>query len=289
MARVSIIVPNYNHASYLEERLDSIFNQTFQDFEVILLDDASKDDSVTILKKYANDKRVSHFIINKKNSGSPFKQWDKGLKLAKGEYIWIAESDDSCELNFLESQLEKIEASDAIVAKTFSIANNIKTKNIITHPIFTSNEKEILSDEHFIIHCPIRNVSALVFKNLGNEFFNKITFSNYRIIGDLMFYYEVFNKTHIALNNNTISYFRQNNNGLSNIDTKGLKYYKIFFEEHLEFINTIFKQNNKLSLESKSIYIQRKFNKIKNRISFNKKISITYFTIYLKYKFFTFI
>jgi len=127
MPIVSIILPNYNHAPFLEERLHSIFNQTFKDFEVILLDDASTDDSVAIMNKYAEDNKVSHFVINKKNSGSPFKQWKKGLELAKGKYIWIAESDDSCELNFLESQLENIDLADVSVAKTVAIIKNKKT------------------------------------------------------------------------------------------------------------------------------------------------------------------
>ena len=74
---VSIIVPNYNHAPFLNQRLDSIFNQTFQDFEVILLDDASTDNSLSILEDYKEKfkSKVSHLIVNEKNSGSPFKQF----------------------------------------------------------------------------------------------------------------------------------------------------------------------------------------------------------------------
>ena len=61
---VSIIVPNYNHAQFLKQRLESIFNQTYQNFEVILLDDASTDKSVSILEKYSKHSKVSHFIVN---------------------------------------------------------------------------------------------------------------------------------------------------------------------------------------------------------------------------------
>lgn len=105
--KISIIVPSYNHASYLEKRLESIFNQTYQNFEVILLDDASTDRSEEILNKYKVNSKVSHLIVNKENSGSPFKQWEKGVELAKGDYIWIAESDDFCEKQFLEILLKK--------------------------------------------------------------------------------------------------------------------------------------------------------------------------------------
>ena len=102
MPLVSVIVPNYNHAPFLRLRLDSIFNQTFQDFEVIILDDCSTDNSKEIIEEYRNRPQVSHVVYNETNSGSPFKQWAKGFDLAQGEYIWIAESDDWAELAFLE-------------------------------------------------------------------------------------------------------------------------------------------------------------------------------------------
>ena len=54
MSQISIIIPNYNHAKYLPQRLESVYNQTYQDFEVILLDDCSNDDSVTILNIFNN-------------------------------------------------------------------------------------------------------------------------------------------------------------------------------------------------------------------------------------------
>ena len=58
--QVSVIVPNYNYARYLPMRIESILNQTFTDFELILLDDASTDESVSVLEKYRNNKHVSH-------------------------------------------------------------------------------------------------------------------------------------------------------------------------------------------------------------------------------------
>jgi glycosyltransferase involved in cell wall biosynthesis len=90
-AKVSVVVPNYNHARFLRKRVDSILGQTFQDFELILLDDCSTDDSRSVLSKYADDPRV-RIEFNEVNSGSTFKQWNKGVWLAHGEYVWIAES-----------------------------------------------------------------------------------------------------------------------------------------------------------------------------------------------------
>lgn len=99
---ISVIVPNYNHARYLDQRLKTILNQTYRNIEVIILDDCSSDNSLEIISNYTSDPRVSAVIANAHNSGSPFFQWDKGIHQAKGELIWIAESDDYCELNLLE-------------------------------------------------------------------------------------------------------------------------------------------------------------------------------------------
>jgi glycosyltransferase involved in cell wall biosynthesis len=101
MPKVSIVVPNYNHARFLRRRLDSILAQTFQDFELILLDDCSTDESRSILHEYASEPRV-RLEFNEVNSGSAFKQWNKGVRLAAGEYVWIAESDDYANPRFLE-------------------------------------------------------------------------------------------------------------------------------------------------------------------------------------------
>jgi len=103
--KVSVIIPNYNHEAYLRQRLDSVFNQTYRNFDVILLDDCSSEGSVDILKEYASHEKTCDFIINKKNSGGVFKQWKKGISLSKGDLIWIAESDDWAELNFLEEMV----------------------------------------------------------------------------------------------------------------------------------------------------------------------------------------
>ena len=74
---VSVIVPCYNHAPYLKQRIESILNQTYQNFELILLDDVSPDESAEILLSYKDHPKVSHCIINEKNSGSTFHQWNK--------------------------------------------------------------------------------------------------------------------------------------------------------------------------------------------------------------------
>ena len=101
MPKVSVVIPNYNHARFLRRRIDSVLQQTYQDFELILLDDCSADNSREILSSYAGDPRV-RMEFNAANSGSTFKQWNKGVRLARAEYIWIAESDDYADPQLLD-------------------------------------------------------------------------------------------------------------------------------------------------------------------------------------------
>ena len=91
---VSIIIPNYNHARFLDERMQSVLGQTYQNFEVIILDDRSTDNSREVIEKYRSNPKVRKILFNDTNSGSPFRQWKKGMELASG---------DSCEPTFLES------------------------------------------------------------------------------------------------------------------------------------------------------------------------------------------
>jgi len=113
---ITVIVPNYNHGRFLEQRLHSIFSQTYTDFRVILLDDASTDGSAALFEPFRRDERVSHTEINRVNSGSPFAQWKKGIALADTEWIWIAESDDYCTPQLLESLQPALNDPDCVLA-----------------------------------------------------------------------------------------------------------------------------------------------------------------------------
>lgn len=105
---VSVIVPNYNHARFLPERFRSIRSQTVQDIELIVLDDASSDASLAVIRQELQD-YPHRLLINTDNSGSPCSQWLKGIAEARGRYIWLAESDDSCTDDFLEVMLDQLE------------------------------------------------------------------------------------------------------------------------------------------------------------------------------------
>lgn len=114
MPAVSVIIPNYNHAQFLRRRIESVLRQTYTDFEVILLDDCSTDESHSILSEYANDQRV-RVAFNTVNSGSSFKQWNRGVRLAEGRYAWIAESDDYADERFLEKLVPVLDGEPSAV------------------------------------------------------------------------------------------------------------------------------------------------------------------------------
>lgn len=114
---VTVIIPNYNHYDYLGQRINSVLNQTFRSFEVIIMDDSSTDNSRQIIEEYRNHNKVTAIVYNTTNSGSTFHQWNKGVYMAKGKYIWIAESDDLAKPEFLDTLVSALQSSpDAVLS-----------------------------------------------------------------------------------------------------------------------------------------------------------------------------
>jgi Glycosyl transferase family 2 len=101
--KVSAIVPNYNHARYLDERIGSILNQRVPPTEIIVLDDGSTDDSLAVLERWKRASPIPFTVVrNPQTIGSTFYQWAKGLGLVVGDLVWFAESDDASSPDFLE-------------------------------------------------------------------------------------------------------------------------------------------------------------------------------------------
>jgi glycosyltransferase involved in cell wall biosynthesis len=175
---VSVIIPNYNHAKYLEQRIDSILNQTFKDFELIILDDCSTDNSREIIEDYSNRFPFISSYFNTRNSGSPFLQWDLGVNKAKGEFIWIGESDDFAEPGFLEKTiLTMLDHPDAGLVYTDSnvIDEQTGTGYFISgkkaslfksskwlNDYFNNGIEEI--SDHLFLENSIYNVSSVLFR-----------------------------------------------------------------------------------------------------------------------------
>ncbi len=182
---VSIIVPSYNDEKHLRKRLDSIFNQTFRDFEVILLDDASTDGSRQIMEKYASRPEVTHFILNAENSGSTIQQWKKGIRLAEGEYIWIAESADFSDKRFLETLMDLFDR-DKNVDLAFCASWYVDEKNTPVKPAPDPEDSFQISGEgaaqkYFSKYNLIRHAGGCVFnkKLIDPSFFEYAYYQHY--------------------------------------------------------------------------------------------------------------
>lgn len=214
---VSVIVPNYNHAVYLKQRIDSILQQSYEDFELILLDDCSTDDSRQILSGYQTNPKVSHIVFNESNSGSTFKQWSKGLSLAQGTYVWIAESDDFADSHFLELVIQELKNNaKAVLAFTGSQMVNEYGDNIekdwdhfsSAQPFQTTYTGETFLKTKMIWNNSIYNASMVVFRK---EYYKKVsdTYKQFRYCGDWLFWIEMCRQGEVISIHQKLNRFRQ--------------------------------------------------------------------------------
>jgi glycosyltransferase involved in cell wall biosynthesis len=125
--RVSIILPTYNHAAYIDAALDSVFAQTYKDFEVIVVNDNSPDNTDEILSKYQNKIRYEK---NQKNNGIAFTK-NRGVALARGEYIAILDSDDIWFHNNIRKKVDFLDKHPKILAvcSDFEVFGDINVKS----------------------------------------------------------------------------------------------------------------------------------------------------------------
>ena len=219
---VSVIVPNYCHAPYLRERIDCILNQTFQNFELILLDDCSKDESRDILLSYKDHPKVSHVVLNEQNTGNTFLQWEKGVALARGKYIWIAESDDYADETFLDSCMAMFSIhEDCVIVRTGSYLTNQKGRILLRDwDVWKEDEsvhyyKGYDYIRHNLLHFNyIYNASMVVFRK---DVFMKIdkSYQQMRYTGDWQCWMEFLLHGPICVYHRKLNYFRQHQNKVS--------------------------------------------------------------------------
>lgn len=208
----SVIIPNYNHAPYLHERIDSVLNQTFKDFEVILLDDKSQDDSCDILCSYGDNPHVSHIVLNEHNSGSTFRQWHKGFELSKGQYIWIAESDDFADTRFLQVAYDVIQREENVTLAYFK-SNIVDSNSIITcqHEAHSKEAYFLWKGQKFIKENMLRgnsiiNASSAVFRKSAIP--QDTTYTKFRYCGDWLFWSLMASNGNVVRINEYYNYFR---------------------------------------------------------------------------------
>ena len=171
---VSVVVASYNHAEYLEQRMDSLINQTYQNIEILVIDDCSTDGSVEVLRKYQTHPKVK-LIIREKNGG-----WvtvsNQGVAMSSGEFIIFANCDDSCDPQMIE-QLVKALCENPTAGISYCRSLMIDEDGVLLGNDFSVREKsfrircaqDVLLNRkemsRFLLHsCVIPNLSAALFR-----------------------------------------------------------------------------------------------------------------------------
>lgn len=185
MLNVTVIIPSYNHAPYLKQRIESVVRQTYKHFEVLILDDCSSDDSRTIIEQYRGHEKIRQIVYNEHNSGSTFKQWNKGVAMARGNLIWIAESDDVAATDFLETlvcafvknpstviaycQSTRMNSAGEITGNWLDYTVDLEESEIFTGDFLMSGDKYI--ERYLVKRNTLPNASAVVFRK---EIYEKV-------------------------------------------------------------------------------------------------------------------
>ena len=232
---LSVVVPNYNYADFLYQRIYSILNQDIKIHELIILDDCSKDNSREVIDKiveslqdYINISKV----YNTNNSGSAFKQWQKGFELATGDYVWIAEADDYCHKHFLKNVTKPLIDKDVVISYTdtafidkkgYMFMRTIRPEIDLmktghwNHDYVNDGLKEI--EDYEFLNCTISNVSSVIFKK-GNykKFFAQS--GEYRQVGDYLFYFNVMTTGKVAYCAKAYNYYRVHGNNVTSTTKK---------------------------------------------------------------------
>ena len=219
---VSVIVPNYNYADYLAERLRSILEQSVLPREIIFIDDVSDDDSVLVARSILEESGIPFMVeVNETNVG-PYANWKKGLSLANGEFVWIAEADDTCAPDFLETVMAPAEAAEEIVIsyaqsrKIHGTGNTISPDSLAhTDEISASKWKSSYIElgvrevvDALVYRNTIPNVSACVMKRAEAVEASSVL-DSYRYCGDWAFYARMLRNGRIAYNHRPLNAFRR--------------------------------------------------------------------------------
>ena len=145
---ISIIMPVYNSEKYLERAIESIINQTYTNWELICINDASTDGSLEILKKYINEKIKVKSLD--KNSGTAIAR-NEALKMAQGRYITYLDSDDYYDSKKLEKQIKfMIENNYAFTFTAYAFVNKVGKVTRITIPHKLTYNNSITRESNYI-------------------------------------------------------------------------------------------------------------------------------------------
>lgn len=252
--KVSVIVPNYRHAAFLRQRLDSIYTQTYRNFEVILLDDASGDGSEAIFQDYLQRfPDITSVHLNQQNSGSAFHQWAKGIALASGDLVWIAESDDYCDDTFLDTLIPAFRNEGVMLSYARSSFVGREGEERWTIEAYLAElsvdtwRKPFVRSAHHLVNSAwgqlniVPNVSSAVFRHPGAmPLLDEPSWRNMRICGDWIFYLHLIRGGLVAYSPDTTNYYRLHD-GNTSTATYGRDAYYIEHEQVAVTLASLFR------------------------------------------------
>lgn len=230
--KISVIVPNFNYAHHLPQRIASILNQSLPVWEIIFLDDKSSDDSVAVAQKLLHNSSIRYRIIeNDENSGSVFAQWKKGVSLAKGDIVWIAEADDWAGRDFLKTAAAAFADPDVAVSYTqsnqVSGAGEILSASYLDYvadvgltrwrqPFVTEGADELANG--LSVKNTLPNVSGVLFRREAlqrvlDQYMDEIL--SYRVAGDWCVYARMAGEGKFAYDPRPLNYHRRHSESVT--------------------------------------------------------------------------
>jgi len=274
--KLSVIVPNYNYEAHIEARLTSIEEQEYPIYELIYLEDCSKDNSLGIAKEFQKNTCLEMTISeNKVNSGSVFKQWAKGIELSNADYIWIAEADDLCAPEFLSEVMKGFDSPDVVLSYTQSkqidedgevinetyldYTNDIHETKWLSN--YTRDGKKELADT-LVIKNTIPNVSGGVFKKINiSSILDKLL--TFKVGGDWYFYTYLLRKGSIAYNAESLNYHRRHADSVTVNEENNIKHFEEIVQMQEEItcsftVTEFTKKKIKSYREKVKVYLQIK-------------------------------
>ena len=220
MPKISVIVPNYNHAPFLKERMETILEQDYSDREIILLDDASTDDSLAVLETYRHHPQVKVLEVNIANTGNTFLQWQRGLQYAAGDYVWIAESDDVASPTLLSRLVETLESQQAVMA--FAQSQMIDEEGrVLPRRIYSPFTHSFgMEGKAFIVRYllgenMVCNASAVLFRRSALRTVDMAQIPQYNASGDRLFWIQLALQGRVAFVAEPLNRFRQHTQKVS--------------------------------------------------------------------------
>lgn len=216
MSKLSIIIPVYNVEKYLRRCLDSVINQTFKNLEIIIINNASTDDSQNIIDEYKNKDNRIISIINKENIYQGESR-NQGLKISTGEYITFVDSDDWLEKEMYEEMIDLILKSKADIVECNFKATNTNDGSMYIRSLIPSFKKNNPAIDKYIMHLNKNELGVVVWNKIYSSKIikeNQIKFEdNKKVFGeDLLFNLEIMHYTHflITINKPLYNYFIRN-------------------------------------------------------------------------------